>query len=131
LGEKWESQAEEILVTAAKELDPGRLRYATIHLRHCLEPDGVLADANKAYERRFVHLSETFGGIYRLDGQLDAEGGAALQTAIDALMRPPSDEDRRGASERRAGARGGMGGRPAGRGTAARGRWAEPPPGCS
>src|SRR5437016_14309871 len=26
LGEKWESQAEEILVTAAKELDPGRLR---------------------------------------------------------------------------------------------------------
>src|SRR5947208_66580 len=102
LGDRWDGQAEEILVTAAKELDPGRLRYATIHLRHCLEPDGVLADANKAYERRFVHLSETFGGIYRLDGQLDAEGGAALQTAIDALMRPPSDEDRRGASERRA-----------------------------
>ena len=102
LGDRWDLQAEEILVTAAKELDPGRLRYATLHLRHCLEPDGVLADANQAYERRFVHLSETFGGIYRLDGQLDAEGGAALQTAIDALMRPPSDEDRRGASERRA-----------------------------
>src|SRR5438128_5971929 len=116
LGEKWESQAEEILVTAAKELDPGRLRYATIHLRHCLEPDGVLADANQAYERRFVHLSETFGGIYRLDGQLDAEGGAALQTAIDALMRPPSDEDRRGASERRADRLGEMAGRQVGAG---------------
>ena len=67
LGDRWDLQAEEILVTAAKELDPGRLRYATLHLRHCLEPDGVLADANKAYERRFVHLSETFEGIYRLD----------------------------------------------------------------
>src|SRR5207237_2340999 len=94
----------------------GRLRYATIHLRHCLEPDGVLAEANKAYERRFVHLSETFDGIYRLDGQLDAEGGAALQTAIDALMRPPSDEDRRGASERRGAGLGEEGRRPDGGG---------------
>jgi hypothetical protein len=40
LGSKMESNAEEILVTAARELDPRRLRRATTHLRHCLQPMG-------------------------------------------------------------------------------------------
>src|SRR3984893_4719296 len=102
LGDKFESQAETILVTAAKELDPWRLKRATMMLRHCLEPDGVLADANEAHERRYLYLSQTFDGIFRLDGQLDADGGAALQTALDALMGPPADDDRRAARQRRA-----------------------------
>ena len=80
LGDLMESHAEGILVTAAKELDPLRLRYACMHLRHYLQPDGVLADANQAHERRFLYLSQTFDGIFRLDGQLDADGGAALKT---------------------------------------------------
>ena len=71
-------------------------------LRHCLEPDGVLSDANEAHERRFLYLSQTYDGIFRLDGQLDADGGAALQTALDALMGPPADDDQRTAPQRRA-----------------------------
>ncbi len=102
LGDRWDRQAEEILVTAARELDPGRLRYTTIHLRHCLEPDGVLDDANKSYERRSLHLSQTLDGMYYVDGRLDAEGGAALKTALDALMRPPTVGDVRCSAERRA-----------------------------
>jgi Domain of unknown function (DUF222) len=73
-----------------------------MHLRHCLEPDGVLNDANEAYDRRFVHLSQTLDGIFRLDGQLDAEGGAALRSALEALMGPPADDDDRTATQRRA-----------------------------
>ena len=95
LGDKFDPQAETILVTAAKELDPWRLRRATICLRHCLEPDGVLADANEAHERRYLYLSQTFDGIFRIDGQLDADGGAALQTVLDALMGPPAADDDR------------------------------------
>src|SRR2546421_7156457 len=102
LGERWDLQAEEILVTAAKELDPGRLRFATLHLRHCLEPDGVLDDANQTYGRRLLHLSQTLDGIFRIDGQLDSEGGAALRAALDALMRPPAEDDTRTPAERRA-----------------------------
>ncbi len=64
LGDRWDRQAEEILVTAAKELDPGRLRFATIHLRHCLEPDGVLDEANKGFERRLLHMSQSLDGMY-------------------------------------------------------------------
>src|ERR1700687_3073058 len=97
LGDKFDSHAETILVTAAKELDPWRLRRATMCLRHCLEPDGVLADANEAHERRFLYLSQTFDGIFRIDGQLDADGGAAVQTVLEALMGPPAaDDDRTG-----------------------------------
>ncbi len=102
LGDKFESQAETILVTAAKELDPWRLKRVTMHLRHCLEPDGVLDDANETYDRRFVHLSQTLDGIFRLDGELDAEGGAALRTALEALMGPPAEDDNRTATQRRA-----------------------------
>jgi hypothetical protein len=102
LGDRMEAHAEEILVNAAKELDPLRLRYAIAQLRHCLEPDQVLDDANKAHERRFLYLSQTFDGIFRIDGQLDADGGAALQTALNAAMGPPAADDWRSAAERRA-----------------------------
>jgi uncharacterized protein DUF222/HNH endonuclease len=102
LGDRFEPQAETILVTAAKELDPWRLKRVTMHLRHCLEPEGVLNDANETYDRRFLHLSQTLDGIFRLDGQLDAEGGAALRTALEALMGPPADDDMRTATQRRA-----------------------------
>ncbi len=102
LGDRMEAHAEEILVNAAKELDPLRLRYAIAQLRHCLEPDQVLDDAKKAHERRFLYLSQTFDGIFRIDGQLDADGGAALQTALNAAMGPPAADDWRSTAERRA-----------------------------
>src|SRR3984893_6137004 len=102
LGDKFDAQAETILTTAAKELDPWRLRRAAMCLRHCLEPDGVLADANEAHERRFLYLSQNYDGIFRLDGQLDADGGAALQTVLDSLMGPPAADDDRSPPQRRA-----------------------------
>jgi hypothetical protein len=102
LGDKWEANAESILVRAGKELDPGRLRYAVGHLKHYLVPDGVLSEANEDYKRRSLHLSQTLDGMFRLDGQLDAEGGAAVKTALDALMRPPAKDDERTPAQLRA-----------------------------
>ena len=66
------AEAEPILVQAARQLDPRRLRLVSWHLRHCLDPDGALADANRTYERRRLHLSETLDGLFVLDGLLDA-----------------------------------------------------------
>jgi Domain of unknown function (DUF222)/HNH endonuclease len=93
LGDKMESNAENILVTAAKDLDPHRLRRVTIHLRHYLEPDGVLEDANEDHERRYLYLSQTLDGVFYLNGRFDAEGGALLRTALDSLIRPPAPND--------------------------------------
>jgi len=102
LNDKFEAQAETILVEAAKELDPWRLQRAIWHLKHCLEPDGVLNDANKANSRRFLSLSQTFDGVYRIDGWLDAEGGATLNTALNSVMGPRLADDDRSAAVRRA-----------------------------
>src|SRR5712692_6930665 len=102
LGDKFEAQAETILVDAAKELDPWRLQRAIWHLKHCLDADGVRSGANKVHGLRFLHLSQTFDGVYRIDGWLDAVGGATLNTALDSVMGPRLEDDDRSAAERRA-----------------------------
>jgi hypothetical protein len=82
LGEKFEAQAETILVDVSKEVCPWRLQRAIWNLKHCLDSDGVLSDANKANGRRYLHLSQTFDGVYRIDGWLDAEGGGGPQHGL-------------------------------------------------
>src|SRR5713226_8940859 len=64
LGDKMEANAEAILVNAAKDMDPLSLRKVTGHLRHCLQPDGVLRDANEAHDRRFLYVSQTMDGVF-------------------------------------------------------------------
>jgi hypothetical protein len=102
LGEKMEANAETILVTAAKELDLGQLRVVTMKLQHLMDPDSVLEDANESHERRFLSLSQTLDGVFYLNGRLDSEGGAILQTALNALGGPPTAEDKRTPKQRRA-----------------------------
>lgn len=95
------ADAEAILLEAARRLDPRQLGYAARHLRHTLDPDGSLADANAAYERRWFTLSPTWQGMVALDGMLDPEAGARLITAINALA-APRPGDTRSAAQRRA-----------------------------
>jgi len=102
LGEKMEANAETILVTAAKELDLGQLRVVTMKLQHLMDPDSVLEESNESHERRFLSLSQTLDGVFYLNGRLDSEGGAILQTALNALGGPPTAEDRRTPKQRRA-----------------------------
>jgi hypothetical protein len=92
---------EHILVGAAETLEPGAVRTLTQATRLRLDPDGVLADANHAHERRWFECDQTYGGVFVLRGELDAEGGALLKTAIDALSHGSRGETRSG-SQRRA-----------------------------
>jgi hypothetical protein len=102
LGERFEAQAETILVELSKEVCPWRLQRAIWNLKHCLDSDGVLDDANDIHGRRCLHLSQSFDGHYRIDGWLDAEGGAILNTALNSVMGPRLADDKRSATERRA-----------------------------
>jgi len=102
LGDKMESNAETILVTAAKELDLARLRMVTIKLQHFMDPDSVREEANESHELRFLHLSQTLDGVFYINGRLDSEGGAILQTALNALSGPPTPDDKRSPRQRRA-----------------------------
>ena len=92
---------ETTLVEAARKLDPDRLRLVTRHLRYCADPDGALASANDDHAHRWLHLSQTYDGVFVVDGKLDAEGGALVKAAINALDTPGKGDDR-SASQRRA-----------------------------
>jgi len=106
------------LLKAAATMDPGQFTGVAKHFEHRVDADGALAGANRAYARRYLHVSEPMDGLVRLDGVLDAEGGATLRTALSRLTLPGKD-DHRTAGQRRADAlvelcrRGGQkGGRP-------------------
>jgi Domain of unknown function (DUF222)/HNH endonuclease len=102
LGDKMESNAEKILVDAARELELGQLHVVTLKLRHLMDPDSVREEANESHDRRFLSLSQTLGGVFYLNGRLDSEGGATLQTALNALSGPPTPDDKRTPKQRRA-----------------------------
>jgi hypothetical protein len=90
------------LVTAAEQLDPGRMRLLTMVTRHRLDADGPLEEDNRNHDRRWVACDQTYGGVFILRGELDAEGGAVVKTALDALSVLSGPDDARTGCQRRA-----------------------------
>src|SRR5437870_5865096 len=87
-------QDEASLLTAAQTMDPGQFTTAAKNFEHRVDAAGALAEANNAYQRRYFHISEPQDGLVRLDGVLDAEGGATLRTALEPFMKPVKDDAR-------------------------------------
>ena len=50
-------------------------------------PDGAQDRAAKQHDERSVHLSQTFGGMWRLDGALEPEAGEILRNELDRRCR--------------------------------------------
>ena len=67
-----------------------------------MDQDGFLTEADKAYERRFLNLSQGWDGMWHLDGVLDPESGATLAAAIRPLASPSGRDDTRTPGQRRA-----------------------------
>jgi hypothetical protein len=75
-------------------VDPKRLAAVVDRLQ------GNLCAVEEKLERRQLFISES-SGMFKVDGWLDPEGGAALKTAIDALAKPLGADDRRSPRQRR------------------------------
>jgi hypothetical protein len=82
------------LVQAAQTHDPGQFLGVTKNFEHRVDPEGALTEANQAHARRYLHLGEPQNGMVRLDGLLDAEGGATLRSALEPFMKPTKADDR-------------------------------------
>src|SRR2546429_906594 len=82
------------LLQAAQTMDPGQFTTVAKNFEHRVDAAGALAEANNAYQRRYFHISEPQDGLVRLDGLLDAEGGATLRTALQPFMKPVKDDAR-------------------------------------
>src|SRR6185436_11812600 len=78
--------------------------------RQRAERERGLDPEERQHEQRNFHASVTFGGMVRVDGDLDPETGESLLTALravlDAEARSRTDEDTRSPTQRRADALG-------------------------
>jgi hypothetical protein len=90
------------LLQAAQSMDPGKFAGVAKAFEFRVDQAAALAEANRAYSRRYLHISEPRDGLVHLEGLLDAEGGAVVKTALDALMPGPHNDDDRTAGQRRA-----------------------------
>jgi Domain of unknown function (DUF222) len=90
------------LLEAAQAADPGNFARVAKAFEFRVDQAAALAEVNRAHSRRYLRLSEPKDGLVYLEGFLDAEGGAVVKTALDALMRPPGQDDNRTAGQRRA-----------------------------
>ena len=79
---------------AAQSLDPGQFTTVAKNFEHRVDAAGALAEANRAYHRRHLHVGDPQDGIVRIDGLLDAEGGATVRAALATQMKPIKDDDR-------------------------------------
>jgi hypothetical protein len=82
------------LLQTAQTMDPGQFTTVAKNFEHRVDAAGALAEANRAYERRYFHIGEPQDGLVRIDGLLDVEGGATLRAALQPFMKPVKDDTR-------------------------------------
>lgn len=100
---------EALLLRAARSLSGRDLVHALgVWRQHVDESDERAAE--RAFRRRRLHVSPTIDGMVRLDGDLDAETGnvvlTALRSVVDADLRGGGSADGRTPAQRRADALG-------------------------
>jgi len=82
------------LLKSAQSMDPGQFMTVVKSFEHRVDAAAALAETNRAYQRRYLHIGEPVAGVVRIDGLLDAEGGATVRAALAGLMKPTRDDDR-------------------------------------
>jgi hypothetical protein len=90
------SQAEGLLVEAARNHSVRDLHRVAAHWRQLVEQERATAEGDSdGRRRRYLHASPTMDGVVRVDGELDPETGETLLVALRAVM----DAEARSASE--------------------------------
>jgi hypothetical protein len=98
--------AEQILLRAALHVNPNELARLARQLEATIDPDREDERTARRYASRYLTAATTFAGMVHVQGLLDPETGAALQTALAALTVPDGPDDPRSAGQRRADALG-------------------------
>ena len=97
-----QDEAVAVLTDLATLSSVGDVRTAGRHLRLVADPDGTLAECEQQWERRHLTLAPLLDGMTSVEGLLDAESAALLQTALEPFLVPTGPEDLRTAAQRRA-----------------------------
>jgi hypothetical protein len=93
-----------LLVDRVAELPMRDTMHVIAYWRHAADREAAARDAEHLHGRRRLHLSHTFGGMVRLDAELDPEGGEIVITALRSLVEPANldPKDDRSQAQRRA-----------------------------
>ena len=102
VGEKRSLIDEDHWIDFAQRFSIKELRYLAREARVRWDCEGFERESEEGFELRSFDISETFRGMYRVDGWLDPAGGAALKAAIDTLSKPLGADDARTGRQRRA-----------------------------
>ncbi len=92
---------DEILAELCAATGPAEVGAACARIWAMVDPDGPDPDPAEDFDKREITFSQ-LGTMMYIRGRLDAEGAAAVKTAIEALTRPPAPGDDRSAGQRRA-----------------------------
>jgi hypothetical protein len=87
-------KAEGTLLKAAETMDPGQFVGVAKNFEHQVDAQAALNEANRAHERRYLRIGQPVDGLVRIDGQLDAEGGAIVRTALEPFAKPTKGDSR-------------------------------------
>lgn len=90
------------LVAKAEVVDPNRLRHDVRRVELQVDAARMAKEAEWAYRSRCLRLQTWRDGRVKLDGLLDAEGGAIVKTALDAALGPRAKDEPRSEDQRRA-----------------------------
>jgi hypothetical protein len=95
---------EQVLVDTVASLAVKEAHRAIEYWKQAADQRAAAEDAEHLHQRRRLHVSETLGGMVRIDGELDPEGGQVLLTALDSLTDPMNldPDDGRTPPQRRA-----------------------------
>jgi hypothetical protein len=94
LGATAVRKAEATLLQQAETMDPGQFVGVVKNFEHQVDADASSAEANRAYQRRYLSIGEPVNGLAHIEGQLVSEAAAALRTAIEPFMKPRKDDER-------------------------------------
>ncbi len=84
---------EAAMVDAVAGLSVRHLRKVVEHWKQAQDYAAALDDANRLYEQRNLHVSQTFGGMGRIDGDAHPEGTETVQAALEAADDGATDPD--------------------------------------
>ncbi|MGH9025441.1 MAG: DUF222 domain-containing protein [Acidimicrobiia bacterium] len=95
--------SQEPLLDESRRCEPRKLERRLTHWRHRGDAATEVERARKQHARRELKIAPKAGGMFGVQGDLDAEGGAIVLTALDALSAPdPSYGEARTPAQRRA-----------------------------
>ena len=96
------AEVESALLHAARRMDPRELHRHWLRLRYQADQEAGLEAEREQHRRRWLRLTRTWHDTYRIEGELDAEGGGTLKKALRGLIERRLPDDHRDHDQRRA-----------------------------